>query len=72
MDAETVLLLEDIRSASVYELVEIGVRVGGGITIFVSDAISEQFPKKVVEIYLQLADKYHIEDKMWLRRAKDN
>lgn len=72
MDAETVLLLEDIRSASVYELVEIGVCVGGGITTFVSDAISEQFPKKVVEIYLQLADKYHIEDKMWLRRVKDN
>lgn len=72
MDTETVLLLEDIRSASVYELVEIGVRVGGGITTFVSDAISEQFPKKVVEIYLQLAGKYHIEDKMWLRRAKDN
>ena len=69
MDAETVLLLEDIRSASVYDLVEIGVRVGGGISTYVSDAISCQFPE-VVKKYLQLADKYQIEGKMWLNRKE--
>ena len=25
-----------------------------------------------MEIYLQVADKYQIEEKMWLGRAKDN
>ena len=71
MDTDTILMLEELRSASVFGLVEIGIRAGGDISIYVRDAISEQFPKEVVEKYILLANKYHIEDIMWLRKATD-
>ena len=61
IDVDTILILEDIRSANVFGLVEIGLRVGGSISKYVMDAISEQFPKEVVEKYLLLAEKYQIE-----------
>lgn len=71
MDAESVLLLEAIRTDAVFDLVEVGIRAGGNISEYVRQAIADQFPM-VVKKYLLLADKYHIDDKMWLHRKKEN
>ena len=70
MDAESVLLLEAIRTDAVFDLVEIGIRAGGNISEYVRQAIAYQFPR-VVKNYLRLVVKYGIDGEMWLRRPTE-
>lgn len=70
MDAESVLLLEAMRTDAVFDLLEVGIRAGGNISEYVRQAIADQFPR-VVKNYLRLVDKYGIDGEMWHRRPTE-